>query len=117
MVDYEITYILRPSLEDAAVDERSASVAELITKAGGTIVHLEKFGKKRLAYEIKDLREGHYVTMQFRSEVAACKELDRQLSLDENVLRTLVVKLDKHELAALAIARAEVPELSLQPQV
>ena len=70
---------------------------------------VERLGKKRLAYEIKDVREGNYVVMQFKSEPAASKELERQLKLHEDVLRALVVRLDAKMLthmAALAAAAA-----------
>ena len=70
------------------------------------MVNIEKLGRKRLAYEIADLREGNYVAMQFRSTGAASKELERQLKLHEDVLRALVIRLDKKALAAMAHALA-----------
>ena len=98
--DYEVTYILRPSLEEAEVDQRVEAVTELLKKAGGEAGATEKLGKKRLAYEIADVREGYYVVMGFRSEPAAAKELERQLGLNEDVIRALMIKLDKRALAA-----------------
>ncbi|MGZ3498372.1 MAG: 30S ribosomal protein S6 [Vulcanimicrobiaceae bacterium] len=99
-VDYEVTYILRPNLEEAEVDERTTAIAELLKNNGGTVLNLEKLGKKRLAYEINDVREGVYTVMRFQSEAAASKELERQMSLNEDVMRALFIKLDKHALAA-----------------
>jgi len=105
--DYEVTYILRPSLEEADVDTRSATIAEVITSQGGEVVSTEKLGKKRLAYEIDDLREGHYVLMIFKSNAAASKELERQLKLSEDVLRALVIRNEKRMLTHLtALANA-----------
>ena len=67
-IDYEVTYVLRPSLEETEVDERANAIAEGVKTRGGEIVgELEKHGKRRLAYEIDDVREGYYVTMHFRS--------------------------------------------------
>ncbi len=107
MNDYEVTYILRPSLEEADVDARSATIAEVITSQGGEVVSTEKLGKKRLAYEIDDLREGHYVLMIFKSNAAASKELERQLKLSEDVLRALVIRNEKRMLTHLtALANA-----------
>ncbi|MBV8688913.1 MAG: 30S ribosomal protein S6 [Candidatus Eremiobacteraeota bacterium] len=103
--DYEVTYILRPQLEEAEVDERANAVAELIKRSGGEVRTLEKLGKKRLAYEIADFREGVYVVMAFRSEPAAARELERQLRLNDDVVRELVVKLDPRTLAAAAAAQ------------
>jgi small subunit ribosomal protein S6 len=113
MNDYEITYILRPNLEEADVDARSTTFGEIIKGQGGEIVAIEKLGKKRLAYEIDDLREGNYVVMQFRSTGEASKELERQLKLHEDVVRALVIHLDKKALAQMKIAATAIP---LAPQ-
>ncbi|MDE2481705.1 MAG: 30S ribosomal protein S6 [bacterium] len=109
MNDYEVTYILRPNLEEADVDTRATAIGEIIKNQGGEVVAIEKLGKKRLAYEINDLREGHYVAMQFRSTGDASKELERLLKLNEDVMRALVIHLDKHALAAMAQAALAAP--------
>lgn len=118
MNEYEVTYILRPNLEEADVDTRSAAIGEIIKGQGGEVVEIEKLGKKRLAYEIADLREGNYVVMRFRSTGAASKELERLLKLDEEVLRALVIHLDKHALAAMEqAALLAPPPQAVAPQV
>ncbi|HVA33724.1 MAG TPA: 30S ribosomal protein S6, partial [Candidatus Baltobacteraceae bacterium] len=61
MTDYEVTYILRPGLEENEVEERANAIAEIVKTHGGEIVSVEKLGRKRLAYEINDVREGNYV--------------------------------------------------------
>ncbi|MBV8363451.1 MAG: 30S ribosomal protein S6 [Candidatus Eremiobacteraeota bacterium] len=98
--DYEVTYILRPQLEEAEVDERANAIADLIKRSGGEVVTLDKLGKKRLAYEIADFREGVYVVMAFKSEPAVARELERQLRLNDDVVRELVVKIDPRAAAA-----------------
>ena len=110
---YEVTYILRPSLEEGDVDTRANAIAEIIKGQGGELVAIEKLGKKRLAYEIDDLREGHYVVMGFKSTGVASKELERQLKLHEDVLRALVIHLDKQALAQMVIAAQAVPPAPL----
>jgi small subunit ribosomal protein S6 len=93
--DYEVTYILRPSLEETEVDERSNAIAEELKTHGGELVgELEKLGKRRLAYEIDDVREGYYVVMHFKSGAEAAKELERRLRLNEHVLRHIVIRKD-----------------------
>lgn len=109
MTDYEVTYILRSSLEDGEVEERANAFAEIVKNHGGDVKSIERLGKKRLAYEIKDSREGSYVVMQFRSEAAAAKELDRQLKLHEDVLRGLIVRLDAKMLAHMATLASGSP--------
>ncbi len=91
--DYEVTYIVRPNLEEADVDTRVEAIAEALRTNGGEVGEIEKMGKRRLAYEIDDMREGYYVVMKFKSEAAQAKELERQLRLNENVMRQLIINL------------------------
>jgi small subunit ribosomal protein S6 len=109
MTDYEVTYILRPALEENEVEERANAIAEIVKNQRGEIVNIEKLGKKRLAYEIDDAREGNYVVMHFKSDGAASKELERLLKLHEDVLRALVVKLDAKMIAHMAAVAAATP--------
>jgi small subunit ribosomal protein S6 len=106
---YEVTYILRPSLEESEVEERANAIAEIVKGQGGEVNGVEKLGKKRLAYEINDVREGNYVVMQFNSEAGVSKELERQLKLHEDVLRALVVRLDAKMLTHMATLAANTP--------
>jgi small subunit ribosomal protein S6 len=95
VTDYEVTYILRPSLEETEVDERAAALADDVKARGGEVVgELEKMGKRRLAYEIDDVREGYYVVMKFRSEPDQAKELERRMRLNDAILRALVIRTD-----------------------
>jgi small subunit ribosomal protein S6 len=112
MTDYEVTYILRPGLEESEVEARANAIADIVKGQGGDVVSVEKLGRKRLAYEIDDVREGNYVVMQFKSLPAVSKELERQLKLHEDVLRALVVRLDKKMLAHMAAVAAATPPAS-----
>ncbi len=90
--DYEVTYIIRPTLEESEMDAKVEQISKILKDNRGELVgDVEKMGKRRLAYEIGDSREGYYVVMKFRSEPAAAKELERQLRLDENVMRALLI--------------------------
>jgi small subunit ribosomal protein S6 len=109
MTDYEVTYILRPALEETEVEERANAIAEIVKSQGGEVGAIERLGKKRLAYEIKDAREGNYVVMQFKGGGGLSKELDRQLKLHEDVLRALIVKLDAKMLTHMAALAAATP--------
>jgi small subunit ribosomal protein S6 len=95
-IDYEVTYILRPSLEETEIDERINTLAESLKTNGGEVVgEIEKMGKRRLAYEIDDVREGYYVVMKFKSDAAQAKELERQMRLNDDVMRALLIKLEE----------------------
>jgi len=100
VTDYEVTYILRPNLEENEVTERTNAISDQLKSNGGEVLNLEVLGKKRLAYEINDVREGIYAVLRFRSEAPAAHELERQLGLNEDVMRALLIKLDKHAVAA-----------------
>ena len=91
---YEVTYIVRPSLEEAEVDAKVEKIATTLKDNGAQLGEIEKLGKRRLAYEIADVREGYYVVMKFNSDAAQAKELERQLRLNEDVMRALLIKLD-----------------------
>jgi len=107
--EYEVTYLLRPNLEEADADQRSAAIAQALKSNGGEVLNVEKLGKKRLAYEMHDVREGIYVVMRFRGEPDAAKELERQLGLNEEVLRALLIRLDKQALEAEKVAAENPP--------
>jgi small subunit ribosomal protein S6 len=109
MTEYEVTYILRPSLEESDVEQRANAIGDIVKSQGGEVIGIERLGKKRLAYEINDVREGNYVVMQFRSGGPASKELDRQLKLHEDVLRALIVRLDAKMLTHMAALAAAAP--------
>lgn len=93
--DYEVTYILRPHINEAEFDARIDGIAERLKTSGAEVVSVERIGKRRLAYEIDDVREGFYVIMNFKSNAEQAKELERQLRLNEDVMRALLVRLDK----------------------
>jgi len=91
--DYEVTYILRPHLEEADAEAQVAHVADQLRQTGGEVVgEIDRLGKRRLAYEIGDAREGFYVVMRFKADAAQAKELERLLRLNENVIRALLIR-------------------------
>lgn len=94
-VDYEITYIVRPNLEENELDERVEAIATTLRGNGAEVGEIEKMGKRRLAYEINDVREGYYVVMKFKSEAPAAKELERQMRLNDDVMRHLLINLQE----------------------
>jgi small subunit ribosomal protein S6 len=93
MSQYEITYIIKPSLEDPQIDELVTHFADAAKSNGGESVELERMGRKRLAYELKKLREGYYVSMKFSGKPEAAKEVIRQLRLHDDILRAICIRL------------------------
>ncbi len=95
MRDYEMMVIVRPELDEEGLQAALARVADLITTNGGEVTKTEPWGRRRLAYPIKQVREGQYVLMQFKLEPAATAAVERTLRINEDVLRFLVVRLDE----------------------
>ncbi|HWU40927.1 MAG TPA: 30S ribosomal protein S6 [Candidatus Acidoferrum sp.] len=91
MRSYEVIFILDPALADDAVDGAIAAASGVVTKEGGEVVEVQKWGRKRLAYEVKKRREGHYIFLRLRAPVKAVSELERHLNIAEPVLKFLTV--------------------------
>lgn len=92
MRDYEILFILRPELDEEQVAEAVKSVDRLIANLSGVTQHTDIWGKRRLAYEVAHLREGHYVLTDFQLEPERLDEMEATLKISETVFRHLVVR-------------------------
>ena len=92
MRQYELMIILDPDLEERTIQPSLDKFLTVITKDGGTLDKVDLWGKRRLAYEIKKKSEGIYAVVTFNSESATAKELDRQLGLNESILRTKLLR-------------------------
>ena len=86
---YEILVILDPRSTDEEVAALLTQLDEQLKTLGGDVVKMENWGKRRLAYDIRKQREGTYAVFEVSAEPATVKEFERQLRLNENVLRFL----------------------------
>jgi len=91
---YELMIILDPELEERTVPPPLDRYLSLVTNDGGTIDSVDVWGRRRMAYEIQKKAEGIYAVIDLHAEPATVKELDRQLTLNESVLRTKVIRPD-----------------------
>lgn len=107
---YESTIIINASLDDAQIESVIGRVQETVTKNGGTITALNKWGRKRLAYPINKKTNGFYVNIEFTSSGSVIGILERSYQLDEMVLRYLTIKLDKKAIEARAKSLAAAAE-------
>jgi len=94
MNKYEITVIVKPNLEEEAVNAEFAHVEELITRFGGTVEKVDDWGKRRLAYEIQKLNEGFYRFFTVSAEASLPAEVESRIRLRENVLRYLIISVE-----------------------
>ncbi|MFD0871799.1 30S ribosomal protein S6 [Paenibacillus residui] len=90
MRKYEVMYILRPDIEQEAV-EAAISKFEGIINNGGEITKSEVMGKRRLAYEIEKFRDGIYVLVNFNATPEVVAELDRVMKISDEIIRYLIV--------------------------
>ena len=94
MRTYEVMVILDPSLDERTVAPSLDTYLNVVRQDGGQVESVDVWGKRRLAYEIDKNAEGIYAVIDLRAEPATVKELDRQLTLNESVLRTKVIRPD-----------------------
>jgi small subunit ribosomal protein S6 len=93
--NYELMIILDPDLEERTIAPSLDRFLTVVTNAGGT-VKTEIWGRRRMAYEINKKPEGIYAIIDIQAEPAAVQELDRQLNLNESVLRTKLMRPEAH---------------------
>ncbi len=92
MRHYELLIILDPDLEERTVTPSLETYLKIIKDSGGNVNKLDVWGKRRLSFEINKKAEGIYAVADMHCEPAAIKELDRQLNLNESILRTKVMR-------------------------
>jgi small subunit ribosomal protein S6 len=90
--DYEILYIVRPELDETQLNEAVATVNRLIENLGGKVQKTDLWGRRRLAYEVRHLREGQYVLTDFQVEPARVPEMEATLKISDTVFRHLIVR-------------------------
>ena len=94
---YEHVYLARQDITTQQVENITKSIEDVVKKEGGSIDKVEYWGLRQLAYKIKKNRKAHYTMMNINVPSEALKEVERQISLNENVLRHISIKVDKFE--------------------
>lgn len=90
MRKYEVAFIVHPDLEESAYNEVLDKVKGWITESGGKVSDVDLWGKRRMAYEIRKQTEGQYVFMQAEIEPTFTAELERNLGLQEPIMRFMI---------------------------
>jgi small subunit ribosomal protein S6 len=109
---YETTFILEPGLDETKVNEEIERVTGWIKDLGGEVLEVQRWGKRRLAYEIHKRRDGIYTLLLYQGPGPVVKEIERRMKLDEAVMRVLTVlhvppELTQPKVDAEAVAAAE----------
>jgi small subunit ribosomal protein S6 len=91
MQEYESIFVLDPDVDDSQVDVEVEKIREIITTRAGEITEVQKWGRRKLAYEIRKKKEGVYTLVRFKSGADGLIELNRRFRLNEQLLRHLTV--------------------------
>ena len=92
---YEILFIVRPDLEEKSINDTFKKFETLLVDNGAKVLSSKELGQKELAYEIKDHKSGYYFLINVESDSRAISEFDRVATLSEDIIRHIVIKLDK----------------------
>ena len=90
MKNYELVYVVRPNAEDEVKEAVLNKIQEVIS-ANGEVEKVDTWGNRKLAYQIAKFSEGFYVSVNFKASADLPKELDRNLKINENVIRHMIV--------------------------
>ena len=91
MKEYETIFVLEPNYDEASVEQEIDKVREIVTGNGGEVVAVEKWGRRKLAYEIRKKKEGIYILIRFKGEPSVLPIIGRRYQLHEHLLRHLTV--------------------------
>lgn len=94
-MSYEILFIVRPDLEEKAIKEVASNLEKILVDNKAKVLSSKELGQKELAYEIKNHKSGYYFLINVESEINAINEFDRLALINENVIRHMIIKLDK----------------------
>ncbi|RYG73374.1 30S ribosomal protein S6 [Lentibacillus lipolyticus] len=94
MRKYEIMYIIRPDMEEEAQNSLIERFNNILTDNGAEIEKVDEMGKRRLAYEINDYRDGYYVVIKFSGDENAVNEFDRQAKFTGDIIRHMAIRED-----------------------
>ena len=90
--NYELVYIVSPSVTEEDLPTVLDKVSDILKKSGGNITETNKWGRRKLAYPIKKFNEGNYILTKFESETTSVKNIESGLKLSDEILRYLIVK-------------------------
>lgn len=93
MKKYEVMFIVNIANEEV-IQAAVKLVQDTITRIGGTVVKVDEWGRRHLAYEVKHQNEGYYVVVEFEADPAQIMELDRIIKIHEEIIRHIIVKQD-----------------------
>ena len=92
---YENLFIVKPDATEEEIDHLIELMSSHVTKGGGTVDKVDKWGKRRLAYRVEKCREGSYILMQFTAGPETVKEFERRMRVQDSVIKFMTVRIDE----------------------
>lgn len=114
---YENVVILNPSLGEEDVKSAIAKISEIITGSGGEVLKIDNWGKKKLAYELNKQKFGFYILFLFRSPSATIKKIEDYFKVYDPVLKFMVIRLNKKQIATIPAEVMGVPAVSHESKI
>jgi len=111
---YETVFIVNPNIESEDIEKVIEDTQNLISGSGGTVIKVDKWGKKRLAYEVKGNRDGYYVLVDFEAEPQFIQRLGRYYGLTEEIIKYMTLRAE--ELQGMRSSESEDKEESLSEE-
>ncbi len=112
MRNYQSVIILKPDLDEAQVEESVNKITAILKKFGGSILKLEKWGKKRLAYRVRKNKFGFYLNMYHTCEPDGVPDLEKEYQLYEVIIKFMVIRLDDRDIERVMTKAADSAEPS-----
>ena len=114
---YELMFIVRPDMQEEDLDKLISTLQSVVPPSGGTVVRVDKMGKRRLAYMVRRFHDGLYVLMVIEGGGPVIHELERRLRVTEQVIKFLTVRIDLEQkrLAKIKALRDSRKKASAQP--
>jgi len=106
MQTYETVIVVHPRLSDEDIAKFAEETKESIAQGGGEVLGEDKWGRRKLAYQIGDTREGYYLYLKYSADGAFLSKMNRKFRLNEDILRTLTVHAEEPRKSAKAMKKA-----------
>lgn len=106
---YETVVIINPALAEDELKTACEKISDVVTKAGGEVLKVDNWGKRKLAYEMNKQKMGHYVMFIFKAPAAAIRQLEGFFKVYDQVIKFMVIKLGKKQVAALPADITGIP--------
>ncbi len=112
MRNYQSVLILKPDLDEAQVEESINKITAILKKFGGSVLKLDKWGKKRLSYRVRKNKFGFYLNIYHTCEPGQVPDLEKEYQLYDLVIKYMVIRLEDHDIERVLAKAAESAESS-----